>query len=249
MAIIRIDVSDNDGMLNAMDETTATGGSAAITVFDTTTGGDMMNTVRRRHATFGYNEPNSISGTVWSDGNSDGSQRSGGDGSGRDTGGRCTKMTAVTVVATTTTQSGRQLQLRQPAAGRLCGGGDRSANGRIPRRATRMAARPRWDNKTTTPITLTNGESVPNVDFGYNDPALSNVSGTVFYDVDTDGTYEPDGNDGTPGNADDESGIGAVTLTLSPTYSIVDGLVVDIMVMVITVPITALSRATRTVQR
>ena len=53
-------------------------------------------------ATFGYNEPNSISGTVWSDGNGDGSQRSGGDGLGgipvtlyEDDG--------VTVVATTTT--------------------------------------------------------------------------------------------------------------------------------------------------
>ncbi len=79
------------------------------------------------------------------------------------------------------------------------------------------------DNKTTAPITLTNGESVPNIDFGYNDPALSDVSGTVFYDVDTDGTYEPVGNDGTGGNADDESGIGAVTLTLSPTYDIIDG--------------------------
>ena len=41
------------------------------------------------------------------------------------------------------------------------------------------------------------------------------------------------GNDGTGGNADDESGIGAVTLTLSPTYDIVDGLVVDTMVTAI----------------
>ena len=65
---------------------------------------------------------------------------------------------------------------------------------------------------------------MPNIDFGYNDPALSDVSGTVFYDVDTDGTYEPLGNDGTRGNTDDESGIGGVTLTLSPTYDIVNGL-------------------------
>ena len=64
-------------------------------------------------------------------------------------------------------------------------------------------------------VSLGSGESASNLDFGYNDPTLSDLSGTVFEDLDADGTYEPDGTDGDPGTvADNEAGLGGVTIDL-----------------------------------
>ncbi len=76
----------------------------------------------------------------------------------------------------------------------------------------------------TTTVTVSGGQvtaigGVPcvgcgnSVDFGYA-PPTGGIGSQVWHDVDGDGLFEPLGNDGLPGTADDEPGLEGVTLAL-----------------------------------
>lgn len=70
----------------------------------------------------------------------------------------------------------------------------------------------------SNPIALAPGDVYLNVDFGYTNPSAISIGDTVYYDVDGDGTKEPDGNDATAGTtADNETGIEGVTVALLDT--------------------------------
>ncbi|MCO5183272.1 MAG: carboxypeptidase regulatory-like domain-containing protein [Anaerolineae bacterium] len=73
------------------------------------------------------------------------------------------------------------------------------------------------DNQTTVPVVLAPGDVFLNADFGYQPPMEQNntVGDTVWFDVDGDGFYEPNGNDGNPATtSDNEYGIPGVTVSL-----------------------------------
>ena len=61
-----------------------------------------------------------------------------------------------------------------------------------------------------TNTTLDPGETDNTIDFGYYQPAT--IGDFVFSDYDGDGVYEVDGNDGTPGNADDDTPLSGITV-------------------------------------
>lgn len=217
-------ISDNMGVLNALTETTSTDGDQALTdmsgnIANTTPGANGGNPVLTGAGTgspsFGYVQAQSIRGTVYSDGNNSGDLEETDAGLGGVTvelqDGVCT--TGVDCPTTTTNPDGSYV-FTNVAAGTYDvvvnpnGGGTGVPPVGSPNEDPDGGA----DNEAS--VTVPSGGSVTDVDFGYVDDTLPDISGTVFLDVDTDGTYEPDGNDGVNGNADDETGVPGVTLEL-----------------------------------
>ena len=207
-----IRVIDDSGALDNFTETTATGGGAAITVNAVTTNGDgVLDTVGDDGTpTFGYNMPSTIAGSVFSDPDNSGTLDSDESGIALDATGNpvivelldstCTP--GVDCLTTTLNPDGSYVfsglppgdytvVVTNPPAGTSTTGGD------------------------TQNVSLGAGESAANLDFGYNDPGKSDISGTIFKDLDTDGTYEPDGTDGNPATVvDNETGLDEVTVEL-----------------------------------
>ncbi|HOX04248.1 MAG TPA: SdrD B-like domain-containing protein, partial [Verrucomicrobiota bacterium] len=71
------------------------------------------------------------------------------------------------------------------------------------------------DNKTTAPIVLGPGDVYVNADFGYVPNAGYAIGNVVFFDLDGDGFFEPNGADSNAGaTADNEYGIAGVTVAL-----------------------------------
>ena len=207
-----IQISDNSGELNGLTETTGTGGSALITVNGASTGADgILDTVGDDGTpTFGFNAPGTISGTIFSDPDSSGTLDTDESGIAVDAvgdpiivelrDGNCTP--GVDCPTTTVNPDGSYEFTAVPP-------GDYTVV------VTNPPAGTSTTGGNTQNVTIGTGESAANIDFGYNDPALSDISGTVFQDVDTDGTNEPDGNDGNPLTSDDnEMGLGGVTIEL-----------------------------------
>ena len=169
------------------------------------------------HPSFGFNQPGTIGDTIWNDANGDGVQDPGEGGIAGVT--LTLTDSAGGIIDTAVTDSnGNYLFTNVPAgndymvtvdSNNFSGGGALDGYTQTYDADDGTAAS---DNNSV--LSLVDGESNLNQDFGYQNTALPNISGTVFYDVDTDGTHEPDGNDTTPGNADDENGIAGVTIDL-----------------------------------
>jgi len=69
------------------------------------------------------------------------------------------------------------------------------------------------DERSST--TLAAGATDNSLDFGYApSQGAGSLGDAVWHDLDGDGIFEPNGNDGTPGTFDDEPGFGGVTLQL-----------------------------------
>ena len=197
-----IQISDNSGVLNVLDETTATGGTVPVTV----NGLDIDNTAT---PSFGYNQPGSVTGNVFSDASNDGNYDLNESGVPIDAAGNpiiielrdgsCTP--SVDCLTATVNADGSYAFSSIP-----------------PGILTVVITNPPAGGATTLEsivVTLLAGGSVADVNFGYNDPALDDITGTVFRDLDADGTYEPNGTDGNPvTTADNEPAIAEVTLEL-----------------------------------
>ncbi len=216
-------VADVYGELLGLSETTATDGDEVIVgSLTTAAGGDsVLNTVGDDGtATFGYNEPGLVSGTIWSDANEDGVY---------DANESTIEFVSVSLLADLDDNGTYETTLDTVVTGangyysfdKLV-----SADYRI--QVTAPSGTQFGDPDVTLDsqhdLTLVAGQSSINNDFGYHDSATTNpISGTVFYDVDKDGVHEPNGVDGVSSTADDEYGIQNITLSLSPSYAIIDG--------------------------
>ncbi len=172
------------------------------------------------HPSFGFNQPGMIGDRVWNDANADGVQDPGESGisgvtltlTGNDSSGNPVNLVA------TTDASGNYLFMNVADglnytvtvdANNFSSGG--ALEGYIQTYDADDGAGAS-DNQSSLP--LAPGNSNLNQDFGYQNTSLPNISGTVFYDVDTDGTHEPAGNDGLAGNSDDETGLTDVSVAL-----------------------------------
>ena len=169
------------------------------------------------HPSFGFNQPGTIGDTIWNDANGDGVQDPGEGGLGGVTL-TLTDSTGAIIDTAVTDSDGHYLFTNVPAgtdymvtvdANNFSGGGALEGYTQTYDADDGTAA-----NDNNSVLSLVDGESNLNQDFGYQNAALPNISGTVFYDVDTDGTHEPDGNDNTASTADDETGIAGVTIDL-----------------------------------
>ncbi len=211
----QLSVSDNAGELTALLETTGTGGTQAVTV----AGGDEFSAPSDGGTpSFGYNAPGTIGDRIWSDADGDGMQDPDEAGIGgvviellADTDG---DGTPDTVVATTTTVADGSYRfdglepgdytVRVAATNFLPGGALVGATQTFDADGAGSA-----DQSTTS---LAGFGSDPNQDFGYQNPALADVSGTVFFDTDADGLEEAG-----------EVGIAEVTVSLVRTYQVING--------------------------
>ena len=164
---------------------------------------------------FGYNRPGVIEGSVWSDANGDGVFDTNESG-----------ISGVTVT----------LQYDSNGDGTYGGAGDdadeaeftddvgwyefkRLGSGDYRVVVTSPAGTQTGDPDAVvnnqTDITLDFGDGIHHLDFGYQDASRFAISGTVFNDLDVDGTREADGDDGDGATtADNETGIGIVTIYL-----------------------------------
>ncbi len=219
----QLQISDRHNVLDKMVETTGTGGNEAISgsLSTAAAGGDssVLNTVGDDGTpTFGYNQPGSIAGTVWSD--ADGSELQ--DNGEPGIGGVTVTLTppsfvdvgagvGVAISTVTAPDGSYQFEGLPP--------GDYAIDILLADRpAGTHTQDPDADDDHNTVVTLPLGESIINQDFGYQNNALNPISGTVFLDRDRDGVEEANGNDGVPGNGDDETGFEGVTLDLLTTY-------------------------------
>lgn len=210
-------ISDRSGVLNGLTETTTTGGSAIIAgSLDSAAGADnLLDTIGDDGTvTFGYNNPGSIAGTIFSDADSNAAQGLGEPGIG---GVQVTLTPPAGVdlgngpgvaITTTTAPDGSYLFDGLPP-------GDYTLDVLSPPPGTNTVDPDSTPgNNNAGPISLALGESVINQDFGYFDAARNDLSGTVFLDVDKDGVEEVDGADGINGTPDDEVGIANISLDL-----------------------------------
>ena len=190
-----ISVSDNDGVLNGLGETTATGGSSAVTV----SGGDVLNAPSDGGTgTFGYNAPGTIGDSIWSDANGDGVQdpeEAGIEGvvvNLLDSGGA--------VIATTTTGPDGSYEFTGLEPGDYTVQVDSSnfVPGGALEGYTQTYDADGTGTANESDTTLAGAGSDPTQDFGYQNTSLADISGTVFDDLDADGVLEA-GDDGIAG--------------------------------------------------
>ena len=194
-----------------------TGLSGDIVNQDPTTPNPVTTGSGTGHPSFGFNQPGTIGDTIWNDANGDGVQDPGEGGLAGVTL-TLTDSNGAIVDTAVTDSNGNYLFTNVPAgtdymvtvdSNNFSGGGALDGYTQTYDADDGLAA-----NDNNSVLSLAPGESNLNQDFGYQNTALPNISGTVFYDVDTDGTHEPDGNDTTAGNSDDENGIAGVTIDL-----------------------------------
>ena len=229
-----LQVADGNNALELMSETTGTDGDETITgllsdAADDAGATDVLDTVGDDGSpTFGYNRPGSIAGLVWSDAAGPtgplATQDNGEPGIG-----------GVTVTLTPPAFLDIGAGVGNPITTVTNPDGSYRFDDLPPADYTveiLVADRPSFDTHTKDPdtdqdhatvVNLPLGESIINQDFGYREDDLNPINGSVFLDRDKDGVYEPDGNDGVPANADDETGFEGVTLALKATYEIIDG--------------------------
>ena len=196
-------ITDNGSELNGLNGTTP---EAIATLSDPVS---VAGGATDDQDSFGFNDPGSISGTIYSDGDNNSDQDAGEPGIAsvpvtllEDTNGDGNYDTVVAVVFTNPDGSYEfdgvppgdyQIQVTPP-------GGVQSED-------------PDGTPDDATNITLGIGESSAGNDFGYNDPALYDVSGTVFLDADKDGVEDAG-----------ETGIANVSLDLvAPSEEVIGG--------------------------
>ncbi|MBT8197957.1 MAG: carboxypeptidase regulatory-like domain-containing protein, partial [Acidimicrobiia bacterium] len=201
-------VTDTNAVIEDLGGTTAAALADQLAV--AVAGGDVTG------VNFGYNDPSRVGDRVWSDVNGDGIQDAGEPGIG----GVTVNLRALdgTLLETTSTAADGSYSfeglnpdgylVEVAPANFLAGGalegysqtGDPDAS---------------LDGQGTTSVTISSSDLT--LDFGYQNSALADVSGNVFEDLDSDGLLESDGNDGIPGNSDDELGFSGVTVVLLNT--------------------------------
>jgi uncharacterized repeat protein (TIGR01451 family) len=198
-----IGLNDADGVLNGMDPTTV---DAAAELSDqVTVSGGASDT----QTSFGFNDSGSLAGIVYSDASNDGDQAAGEPGIGgvlvtllQDTDGNGSFETSV---ATTFTQADGRYEFDGLPPG------DYQVVVSAP--AGTQTEDPDATLNDTHDISLALGGSATGLDFGYFDPALNDIAGTVFVDADKDGVEDVG-----------ETGFADVTLSLfSAPLSVVDG--------------------------
>lgn len=198
----QLQVSDNNGVLNTLEETTSTAGLVDVNV----SGTDVDNTAS---PSFGYNEPGTISGNVFSDSNSDAQYDANEAGILVDALGN---PIVIELLDGTCTPGVSCLTATVKADGSYRFGNIDAGSYSV------GIVNPPAGAATTLelfPVTLSAAGSVTGIDFGYNNPGLDDISGTIFEDLDSDGTYEANGTDGDPlSTNDNEPGIAEVTLEL-----------------------------------
>jgi len=219
-------ISDNAGVLNLFSETTSTDGDQDITDID----GDIDNNSPGANGgapvltgngtgspSFGYVLAQSVAGTVYVDSDANGDLNAPDIGLGgilvQLDNGACTLGSGGDCPSTTTNPDGSYLFTGVPT-GTFTVVVNPNVGGVGQPPVGTEAEDPDGGADNQASVTVVTGQAVTGLDFGYVDDTLPDISGTVFLDVDTDGTFEPDGNDRTPGNADDESGIAGVTIEL-----------------------------------
>jgi hypothetical protein len=197
-------VTDRDNKLNSMSETTATGGNEAVGGTDLDTEADADNALDTigddGTSTFGYSNIGSIAGTLWSDNDQNDSQNPGEAGIG----GVAIELQGFILADASLCIPGESCPTTVTAAD-----GSYIFNG-LPQGqdyTISVVLRP-TDINTIDPdsnggndiatVTLPSGESLINQDFGYYDPDLFDIEGTVFLDPDKDGV-EDIGELGIPG--------------------------------------------------
>jgi len=206
-------IADSDNALGTLDTTTigASNGFVAIT----TTGSDID--VSNSAPSFGYYEPGGVSGLIWSDANGNGARDAGEasipgvivelQGTG------C--ISGLTCPTTITSFDGSYLFdgylpsnytiVVNPVAG----------TGTVVTNYVSQTGDPDATLDSQTSTTITAGTIDENNDFGYQNITLADISGTVFYDTDADGTYEINGDDGDLATTNDnEYGLSKVTIEL-----------------------------------
>lgn len=201
-----LSITDTDGVLMGLGETTGTGGTEGVMV----SGADVLNAPSDGGTpSFGYNAPGTIGTTLWNDADGDGTQDPGEAGIGgvlvnllADTTGNGIPDT---VIATTTTEAdGSYLFSSLPegdysvqvdASNFNVGGALEGYSQTFDADGTGTA------HESTT--ALAGAESDPTQNFGYQNNSLADISGSVFDDLDADGLLESG-----------EPGIGGVTIVL-----------------------------------
>lgn len=196
-------INDLNGDLNGMDPTTSE--SATLLSDQVTVGGGVTDT----QTSFGFNNGGSLSGTVYSDANNDSDLSAGESGLGgvavtllQDTDGNGSYETTV-AVAYTDADGNYVFEGLAP--------GDYQVVVDAPTGTQTEDPDASADN--TTNVSLEVGDGAAGLDFGYFNPALNDISGTIFVDSDKDGVEDVG-----------EAGLEAVTLSLfSAPVDVIDG--------------------------
>lgn len=224
-----VGISDNSQGLQGLNATTTAATNGQTPTIDVDPTSADSNPVNIDNDSFGYNNPGSIAGTIWSDADGDGVFDAGETGISSDA--------VITLLLDADGNGSYETTVstvRSNADGSYLFDGLVPGDYQIQVSDDGDAGTPVLGTQTGDPdatlnnqhdVTLEVGQSVINRDFGYqNLTDKHDISGTVFYDTDKDGVEEPNGADGTASTADDEYGIAGVTLALySRAYTITNG--------------------------
>jgi len=211
-------VADNNNALGTLDATTTEAMAGFVSI---TTAGTNVD-VSSSNPSFGYYEPGGVSGLLWSDADGDGVRDNGEaaisgitielQGTGCISGSTCP--TTTTAIDGTYIFDGFLPTNYTVVVNPVAGSGT-VATGYITQTGDPDEAGTCVTCNNNTPVTITAGTIDENNDFGYQNTNLFDISGTIFYDTDSDGTYEINGDDGDAGTTvDNEYGLSSVTVEL-----------------------------------
>ncbi|MCI5148890.1 MAG: hypothetical protein D3916_05800, partial [Candidatus Electrothrix sp. MAN1_4] len=208
------------GLTNHVDPD---GGTAHQSVVDLSVDGDGV----VLDQDFGYiaDTPNTISGTIWDDTNANGTLTDGSGGTPDETGNGLSGVTVIlrddngNIVGTTVTDSSGDYSFGNLPDGTYTVEVD-DQDGSLEGFWHSDGPIDGADNNSQPngySVSVIGGVTDSTGDFGYYKKPAS-VGNLVWNDVDGDGLYEPNGDNGIPGNEDDENGIDNVLVTATITY-------------------------------
>ena len=206
-------VADTDNVLGTLDATTtgATNGLVSMT-----TAGSNID-ISSPNPSFGYYELGGVSGLIWSDANGDGNRDDGEAAISGVTvelqGNGC--ISGSTCPTTTTAIDGSYLFDGYLPASYTVVVNPVAGTGTVVTAYVSQTGDPDGTLDNVTSVTVVAGAMDENNDFGYQNTAFADISGTIFYDTDADGTFEINGDDGNAATIpDNEYGIVNVTVEL-----------------------------------
>ncbi|MBL4660890.1 MAG: hypothetical protein JKY19_11085, partial [Alcanivoracaceae bacterium] len=206
-------IADTDNVLGTLDATTSGATNGLVPM---TTAGSNID-ISSPNPSFGYYEFGGVSGLIWSDANGDGSRDEGEAAIAGVTvelqGNGC--ISGSTCPTTTTAIDGSYLFDGFLPASYTVVVNPVVGVGSIVTGYASQTGDPDGALDNVTVVTVVAGAMDENNDFGYQNTAFADISGTVFYDTDADGTYEINGDDGDVATVvDNEYGIVSVTIEL-----------------------------------